>query len=285
MEIARLGVKWELQLLTYTTATATQGLSRICILYHSSQQCQILNPLSEARDRTCILMDTSGIHFCCTTTGTLVFFFLSQLWQFMSFKEFIKEAIGLVGLKFLYFFLITLISVESLSMPCFTFLVLVIFVPFLFVCDQSTFFQKKRKALNAFFVLYCFCFFASPETFGSSWARDQTCATAVTMQILNLWYQQGTPECTDFFLFYFIDFTSIFTVCFLFTLGLFALSLQFLKVGGFETIFFSNIGVQCYKLLCNYCFSCITQILIGSVFIFIQFKMQSNFPFGFSSDP
>ena len=30
----------------------------------SSWQCQILNPLSKARDQTCILMDTSQIHFC-----------------------------------------------------------------------------------------------------------------------------------------------------------------------------------------------------------------------------
>jgi len=30
-------------------------------LHHSSQQYQILNPLSEARDRTCILMDASQI--------------------------------------------------------------------------------------------------------------------------------------------------------------------------------------------------------------------------------
>ena len=27
----------------------------------SSQQCQILNPLSRARDRTCVLMDTSQV--------------------------------------------------------------------------------------------------------------------------------------------------------------------------------------------------------------------------------
>ena len=33
-------------------------------------QCQILNPLIEARDRTHNLIVPSGIHFCCTTTGT-----------------------------------------------------------------------------------------------------------------------------------------------------------------------------------------------------------------------
>ena len=31
-------------------------------LYHSSWQCQILNPLSKAKDQTCIFMDTSRVH-------------------------------------------------------------------------------------------------------------------------------------------------------------------------------------------------------------------------------
>ena len=35
--------------------------SRVCDLYHSSKQRWILNPLSEARDRTCVLMDASQI--------------------------------------------------------------------------------------------------------------------------------------------------------------------------------------------------------------------------------
>ena len=52
------------QPLAYTTATTTQDLSRIFDLHCSLQQCQILNPLSEPRNRTCILVDTSQIHFC-----------------------------------------------------------------------------------------------------------------------------------------------------------------------------------------------------------------------------
>ena len=55
MEIPRLGVKLELQLPAYTTATATSDLSLVCNLPHSSQQHRILSPLSEVRDRTCIL--------------------------------------------------------------------------------------------------------------------------------------------------------------------------------------------------------------------------------------
>ena len=70
MEVPRLGVKSEPQLLAYTTATATWDLIRICNLQHSSQQHQILNPLNESRDQTHILMDTSQIHFHWDTTRT-----------------------------------------------------------------------------------------------------------------------------------------------------------------------------------------------------------------------
>ena len=62
MEVPRLGVQSELWLLPYTTAIATQDPSHVCNLHHGSWQCQILNPLSEARARTCILMDASHIH-------------------------------------------------------------------------------------------------------------------------------------------------------------------------------------------------------------------------------
>ena len=47
MEVPRLGVKSELQLSAYTTSM--RDPSHICHL-HSSRQCRILNPLSEARD-------------------------------------------------------------------------------------------------------------------------------------------------------------------------------------------------------------------------------------------
>jgi len=63
MEVPRVGVKTELQLLVCTTATATWDMSHVCNLHHSSQQHQILNPLSEARNGTCILMDTSQVHY------------------------------------------------------------------------------------------------------------------------------------------------------------------------------------------------------------------------------
>ena len=52
MEVPRLRVQSELQLLAYTTATATSDPSRVCDLHRSSRQHQILNPLREARDQT-----------------------------------------------------------------------------------------------------------------------------------------------------------------------------------------------------------------------------------------
>ena len=56
MEVPWQGVKSELQLPAYTTATASWDLSCIFNLHHSSRW-RILNPLREARDQTHVLMD------------------------------------------------------------------------------------------------------------------------------------------------------------------------------------------------------------------------------------
>ena len=50
MEVPRLEVELELQLPAYTTVTATRDLCHVCDLHHSSQQRQIPDPLSKARD-------------------------------------------------------------------------------------------------------------------------------------------------------------------------------------------------------------------------------------------
>ena len=70
MDVPRLGVKSELQLQLPAYATAPPDLSRIWDLYHRLEQRQILNPLSKARDRTRVLIDTSQIRFLCARTGT-----------------------------------------------------------------------------------------------------------------------------------------------------------------------------------------------------------------------
>ena len=61
MKVPRLGVQSELELPAYTTATAMGDPGCLCDLHHSSWQHWILNPLSEARDQTYILMDASHI--------------------------------------------------------------------------------------------------------------------------------------------------------------------------------------------------------------------------------
>ena len=61
MEVPRLGVELEQQLLAYTTVTTKRDPSHVCDLHHSSQQCRMPNPLSEARDRTHILMGNSWV--------------------------------------------------------------------------------------------------------------------------------------------------------------------------------------------------------------------------------
>ena len=63
MEVPRLGIQSELQLPAYFTATAMPDLSHVYYLCHSSQQHWILNLLSEARDKTHNLMDSSQVHY------------------------------------------------------------------------------------------------------------------------------------------------------------------------------------------------------------------------------
>ena len=70
VEDPRLGVQLELQLPAYTTAIATWDPSCVFDLHHSSQQCWILNPLSEAKARTRILMDIRQVRFCWAMMGT-----------------------------------------------------------------------------------------------------------------------------------------------------------------------------------------------------------------------
>ena len=70
MEVSRPGVQSELWLPAYTTATATWDPKHVWDLHHSTWQCQILNPLIEARDLTHNLMVPNWICFWCATTGT-----------------------------------------------------------------------------------------------------------------------------------------------------------------------------------------------------------------------
>ena len=59
-EVPRLGAELELWLPAYTIAMGIPDLSCICGLFCSLWQCQILNPLSEARDQSHILTETTS---------------------------------------------------------------------------------------------------------------------------------------------------------------------------------------------------------------------------------
>ena len=63
MEIPGLEVESELQLPVCAPAIATWDPNQVFNLHCSSRQCQILNPLRGARDRTCVLvlMDASQV--------------------------------------------------------------------------------------------------------------------------------------------------------------------------------------------------------------------------------
>ena len=70
MKFPRLGVELEPSPLAYTTATATPDPSRFCDLHRSLRQCPILNPLREARDRTCLIMSTRWFLNLLSRNGT-----------------------------------------------------------------------------------------------------------------------------------------------------------------------------------------------------------------------
>ena len=61
MEVPRLVAELEPKLPAYATAIATPDPSHTCDLCYSSRQCQILNPLSEVRDRIYIFIHTSRV--------------------------------------------------------------------------------------------------------------------------------------------------------------------------------------------------------------------------------
>ena len=76
MEVPRLGVETELQLLSYATATATLDPSHICDLCRSLWQHQILNPPSEARDQTSNLRTLRRVLSSLSHNGNSPSFFL-----------------------------------------------------------------------------------------------------------------------------------------------------------------------------------------------------------------
>ena len=117
-------------------AYTTPDMSRICNLHCSSQQCQILNPLSKDRDWTCIFMDISQIHFRWAITGTLNSSFRNNHWYLFpvyTFRYFLcvgmtidinvfcfSKNIQIVAFYVAFGFLLFLINKTSWRMASFT---------------------------------------------------------------------------------------------------------------------------------------------------------------------
>jgi len=91
MEVPRLGVKLQLQLLAYTTVTAMLDLSCICDPCCSLWQHQILNPLSEARIEPASSGVLGRFLICCAATGTPD--------SFLEKEENLKDAASFFHLK------------------------------------------------------------------------------------------------------------------------------------------------------------------------------------------
>ena len=87
--------------------------SNIYDLHHSSWQHGILNPLSEARDQTCVLMVTSQIRFCWATMGTpsLVSLWYFWLWNHSQYHLFPDSFVKII-------ILILKITWFGIQLPC-----------------------------------------------------------------------------------------------------------------------------------------------------------------------
>jgi len=93
MEVPRLGVQLELQLLAYIHHSHSNVGSDLCLqLAPQLPATLVLNPLSEARDRTHNLTFPSWIHFRCAKMGTPGNYCFRNLlkmpkWEFPSWRS------------------------------------------------------------------------------------------------------------------------------------------------------------------------------------------------------
>ena len=118
MKVLRLGVESEMQLLAYTTAIAAPDPTCICDLCNSLQQCWIFNPMSEYKNQTSILMDTSQIHNPLSHSGNSRTNNLKILWKHKITKTILrrKKIAGAINLPdFRLYYKITVIKLYLLT--------------------------------------------------------------------------------------------------------------------------------------------------------------------------
>ena len=86
-EVPRRGVESELQVPVYPIPTATPDLSHMYDLHHSSQQCRLLNSLSEARDQTRKPFVPNQIRFYCIMMRTPNMFLFLRNISLLNYKR------------------------------------------------------------------------------------------------------------------------------------------------------------------------------------------------------
>ena len=99
---SRARVELELQLPGYATVTATQDLSHVCDLHHSSVQHQILNPPSKASSMhgICILLNTSHVLNPLSHNGNSMYLFFNVIIIFLWRKA---QPLGSLCCTYIYF--------------------------------------------------------------------------------------------------------------------------------------------------------------------------------------
>ena len=120
VEIPRLGVELELQLPAYATATATQDLSRVCELRHSSRNARSLTHWVRPRDQPPNLMVPSRIHFHCPTTRSpeVVSFIPDREWFLFLYSALMNFDIFWDSQKFCFSYCADLHLLDFLVLSC-----------------------------------------------------------------------------------------------------------------------------------------------------------------------
>ena len=192
------------------TATATRDLSHVFDLHHSSRQCQLPSPLSNARNQTHILLDSSWICFRYAMKGTLPCVSVFDIYYLCGFIGYRKNAQCWILLLFIFPLRICLFVPYFNIFQNYSLKVLILLVVWIQTGDLITaileclycktpcralaqvrvnfrYFQfVYHRKLFFFFFFWSFVFSrAAPKAYGSSQARDGIRAVATGLHHSN----------------------------------------------------------------------------------------------------